>query len=211
MNSENNKKANEFWNDFYTNKGQVWSGNVNPHLVRIAEGRKPGTALDLGCGEGGDAVWLAEHGWRVTATDISGVALSRTKELAEKHGVQSMVTTERHDFEKSFPAGKFDLVSAQFLQSPVEFQRQAVLQKAANAVALNGILLIVEHGSAPSFSEHTDQVFPSAEETYASLGLKSSEWEVVEVASPQREISGPSGEVVAIVDNVVVVKRISNS
>jgi len=210
MSNERNKKANKFWNDFYENKDQIWSGNVNPHLVRIIETLEPGSALDLGCGEGGDAIWLASRGWHVTAADISEVALNRTKVLAEKQQVGNLVTLDQHDFEMSFPAGKFDLVSAQFLQSPLEFQRQSVLQKAAAAVSLNGILLIVEHGGVPSFSEHTDHVFPSVEETYANLELDRSKWEAVEVASLKRGINGPSGEPATIIDNVIVVKRIAS-
>lgn len=208
MSNERNEKANEFWNDFYESKNQVWSGNVNPHLVRIAKTLEPSMALDLGCGEGGDAIWLASQGWHVTATDISDVALSRTKTLAEKQQVDATVTLEQHDFEKSFPDGLFNLVSAQFLQSPVEFQRQVVLQKAAAAVSRGGVLLIVEHGGAPSFSEHADHVFPTAKETLASLKLDRTKWKILEASSQQRSISSPTGEIATIVDNVVVVERV---
>lgn len=210
MNTEDNQTADKFWDDFYSKRDQAWSGNANPQLVRIASTLEVGTALDLGCGEGGDTLWLAKHGWTVTATDISEVALTRAKALVDQHHIGNRVTVERHDFEHSFPVGKYDLVSAQFLQSPVEFQRQKVLQKASAAVALNGILLIVEHGSAPSFSEYAEYTFPSAEETFRSLALDSSKWEVIEVASPEREISGPSGETATIVDNVIALKRIAD-
>lgn len=210
MNTEDNQTADKFWDDFYNKKGQAWSGNANPQLVRIASTLEAGTALDLGCGEGGDTLWLAKHGWAVTATDISEVALTRAKALVDQQHVGDKVTVERHDFEHSFPTGKYDLVSAQFLQSPVEFQRQKVLQKAATAVSLNGTLLIVEHGSAPSFSEYADHTFPSAKETFRSLELDSAKWEVVEIASPKREISSPSGQTATIVDNVIALKRIAN-
>ena len=69
----------EFWNERYRSAAAVWSGNPNPHLVTDAAGLAPGTALDVGAGEGADAIWLAERGWRVTAVDISGVVPSASR------------------------------------------------------------------------------------------------------------------------------------
>ncbi|KOG87623.1 SAM-dependent methyltransferase, partial [Streptomyces varsoviensis] len=63
------------WDDMYRSRDQVFSGNPNPVLVAEAAGLRPGQALDVGCGEGADAVWLARRGWRVTAVDVSEVAL----------------------------------------------------------------------------------------------------------------------------------------
>src|SRR5690349_24226678 len=65
----------EFWDERYRSADRIWSGNPNPHLVTTVTGLPPGTALDVGCGEGADAVWLAEQGWQVTALDVSAVAL----------------------------------------------------------------------------------------------------------------------------------------
>ncbi|MBR7677707.1 methyltransferase domain-containing protein, partial [Streptomyces daliensis] len=76
----------EFWDARYRENGQIWSGEPNEALVREVSGLAPGRALELGCGEGGDAVWLARQGWRVTATDISGVALARAEEHAARAG-----------------------------------------------------------------------------------------------------------------------------
>jgi len=67
----------EFWDEFYRSRSAVWSGNPNIHLVSEAVHLTPGTALDVGSGEGANAIWLAERGWQVTALDISTVALER--------------------------------------------------------------------------------------------------------------------------------------
>ncbi len=141
--------AEEFWEERYGTSDQIWSGRPNVHLVTVVEPLTPGTALDLGCGEGGDALWLAERGWRVTAVDISATALDRLATRATVAG--HPVTTERHDLAATFPEGTFDLVSAQFLQSPVHFPRDEVLRRATRAVAPGGLLLVVAHLTVPSW------------------------------------------------------------
>ncbi|MBP9051936.1 MAG: class I SAM-dependent methyltransferase, partial [Ilumatobacteraceae bacterium] len=76
----------EFWDARYRSAPAIWSGNPNPHLVADAGDLTPGRALDIGAGEGADAIWLAQRGWTVTAVDISGVALQRARAEAERHG-----------------------------------------------------------------------------------------------------------------------------
>lgn len=209
MTAKKTNQTKEFWDDLYKKRDQIWSGKPNAQLTRLVEALKPGTALDLGCGEGGDAVWLAQQGWWVTATDVSPVALERSKALAVAQGQDHNIEFQQHDFSVSFPVGTYDLVSAQFLQSPIEFQRTAVLRRAANAVAAGGYLLIVEHGSAPSWSPHASMHFPSAQETFDSLGLTKTEWYVEVLDTPERPITGPSGEHATIKDNVIFLRRIT--
>ena len=96
---------------------------------------RPGQALDLGCGGGGDALWLAERGWTVLSVYVSTTALSRIAVRATDAGLGERVRTERHDLTATFPLGGFDLVSAQYLLSPVEFHRPPVLARAAAAGA----------------------------------------------------------------------------
>ena len=71
-----------FWDELYRSLSAVWSGDPNPQLVAEISDLTPGTALDAGCGEGADAIWLAERGWHVTAADISPVALERARAFA---------------------------------------------------------------------------------------------------------------------------------
>ena len=121
-----------FWEARYSEKPQIWSGRVNPVMAGLVEPLAPGRALDLGCGEGGDAIWLAEHGWTVTAVDVSQVALDRGAARAADLGLPG-ITWERHDLTATFPGGAFDLVSAQFFQSPIDFPRLDLLRQIGRA------------------------------------------------------------------------------
>ncbi len=80
----------------------------NARLTETVTGLPPGDALDVGCGYGGDALWLAGQGWQVTAADISAVAVERPAALARSHCLGDRVTTVRHDLHRSFPPGGFD-------------------------------------------------------------------------------------------------------
>ena len=108
----------------------MWSGRPNVVLVEEIDGLAPGTALDLGCGEGADAIWLAEQGWQVTAADISQAALdrgrrARRRRRASPTASRGTATTSR----TSIPTGPFDLVSAHFLHSPVDDPRDSALRR----------------------------------------------------------------------------------
>ena len=95
----------------------------------------------------GDAIWLAQQGWRVTAVDVSATALDRAAADATTASVVYRINFRQHDLALAFLLGVFDLVSAQYLHSPIEFPRVHVLQEAADAVTLGGLLLIVDHAS----------------------------------------------------------------
>jgi SAM-dependent methyltransferase len=141
--------AENYWNGRYREWAAMWSGRVNPILAREASILAPGTALDLGCGEGADAIWLANAGWTVTAIDVSTTALDRAREHAAAAGVGERIDWQHQDLAEGFPSGEFDLVSAQFLHSPIEMPRGEILRRAAAAVAPGGSLLVVGHFGTP--------------------------------------------------------------
>jgi SAM-dependent methyltransferase len=206
----------EFWEAHYGAREQVWSGRPNAHLVTVAGPLCVGTAVDVGCGEGGDAVWLAERGWRVTAVDVSPTALARLAARAAAAGLA--ITTERHDLAHTFPEGRFDLVSAQFLQSPLEFPRDDVLRRAARAVAPGGLLLVVAHRTVPPWASAggghghgAGPRFPTAEETLAGLRLDpawdDATWTVERAGAAERGATGPREETATVTDSVLAVRR----
>jgi len=198
-----------FWEDHYGQHDQVWSGNPNAVLVREVAMLDAGTALDLGCGEGADAVWLAQQGWTVTGVDVSTVALGRGAARAEEVGVDELIDFQHHDLACSFPEGAFDLVSAQFLHAPFEMPRHDMLRAAARAVRPGGTLLIVGHAGHPSWAPHPghEVAFPTPEEVVAGLELDPEEWEDELLELAEREAKAPDGSTGTLTDSVVRLRR----
>jgi SAM-dependent methyltransferase len=197
----------EFWEARYREKAQIWSGKVNPVMAEIVADLPPGRALDLGCGEGGDALWLAARGWTVTAVDVAQVALDRGAAQAASAGITG-ITWERHDLTRTFPTGRFDLVSAQFFQSPIAFPRVDLLRRAAGLLDPGGVLLSVSHAAAPPWSAHHDHVFPTAEGELVELALDPDEWDVVQCGNVEREATSPDGQHHGhLVDGVIFLRR----
>ncbi|WP_317158983.1 bifunctional NAD(P)/FAD-dependent oxidoreductase/class I SAM-dependent methyltransferase [[Mycobacterium] appelbergii] len=201
--------AAEYWERHYGQRERIWSGRVNAQLENVVGDLPAGRVLDLGCGEGGDAVWFAEHGWQVTAVDISETALKRAAAEAQARGVGDRITFERHDLSETFPAGTFDLVSAQFLHSTVRLERPQILANAARAVAPGGRFVIVDHGAMPSCATNVphDHPFPSAEEVLAGLDLPTADWDRERVETIDRQATWPDGQQVTLADNVMVLRR----
>jgi SAM-dependent methyltransferase len=195
-------EAERFWEDRYRRQERVWSGRANPVLVDIVGSLRPGTALDLGCGEGGDAIWLARQGWRVTAVDVSATALDRAAADAATASVADRIDFRRHDLAVTFPSGAFDLISAQYLHSPIKFLRVHVLQEAASAVTPGGLLLIVDHASVSPWS------WADPEETLAPLDLSPDEWHTERLETREREATGPNEQRATVTDNVIAVRRL---
>ena len=198
--------AQQFWDDLYGERAQVWSGKVNAALeLRVAD-LPAGRALDLGCGEGADALWLAERGWTVTAVDISATALERARAEAERRGLA--VDWRRQDLSDPLPKGPYDLVTAQFLQSPVPFARYDVLRRAAALVAPGGSLLVVGHAAPPPWSGHQPDpaLMPPAAAVLLELELDD-DWEVLESEQVGRSATGPDGEHGELIDSVVLARR----
>ncbi|MDQ4502965.1 class I SAM-dependent methyltransferase [Sinomonas sp. ASV322] len=212
MDSESKPRPSEFWDGFYRERDRVWSGNPNAALVREVGMLAPGRALELGCGEGADAIWLAQRGWTVTGIDISAVALGRAAQHADEAGVADRVAWLRRDLAEWEPEGEYDLVSAQFLHSPVDLPRARILRAAAAAVAPGGLLVVVGHAAFPPWhaGEETHgegAELPTAEELAASLGLRAGGWSVEATTTEGREAVGPEGQRVVLTDAVLTARR----
>lgn len=137
----------EYWDDRYRSADQLWSGQPNPQLVAQTADVTPGDALDVGCGEGADSIWLASRGWTVTAVDISSVALDRAAAHAAARGekIARRISWRQGDLLSWDPGSQqFDLVSAQFMYLP-EAGLRSLHRRLAAAVRPGGTLLIVLH------------------------------------------------------------------
>lgn len=128
-----------WWEERYRAHERVWSGDVNPSLAQVAEGLTPGTALDAGAGEGADAVWLAAHGWQVTAVDASRTALDRGAAQAQRQGLT--VEWVEADLRTWVPPQRYDLVTSHYLHA----EGGRGWAWLADAVAPGGTLLVVGH------------------------------------------------------------------
>ncbi len=134
--------AREEWDDRYRSEDQLWSGKANGSLEAEASDLTVGTALDAGCGEGADAIWLAEQGWTVTAVDISGVAIDRGRAEATRRGLA--ITLIAGEFPTAVEGSTFDLVSLHYPAFPIG-DLDAVSRGLRQAVAPGGVLLVVGH------------------------------------------------------------------
>ncbi|MBB1242521.1 class I SAM-dependent methyltransferase [Streptomyces durbertensis] len=200
-----------FWENHYSGLDARLGTKPNAVLedVLATLAPTPGTALDLGCGHGGDALWLAAHGWDVTAVDVSRTALDRVAEGARDRGVADRVHPARHDLAETFPTGRFDLVSAAYFHTPLDIPRTRVLRRAAESVADSGLLVIVEHASVAPWSWQTgeDVRFPTPEQVLASLELEDDGWHVERCHAPQRVATGPQGQTATVTDNILALRR----
>lgn len=131
------------WDHRYSGES-LWSGNPNGSLVAEATGLSAGRALDVGAGEGGDAVWLAEQGWAVTANDISSRALARIRAEAERRGLTVDGLLADANAREPFARGAFDLVAACYASIPRTPDRRGV-HNILDAVAPGGTLLVLSH------------------------------------------------------------------
>jgi SAM-dependent methyltransferase len=155
------------WDERYGGEEQIWSGRPNAQLVAEASALTPGTALDVGCGEGGDVIWLAGRGWRVTGADFSANGLARAARHAEQAGVADRTDWWQVDA-RTFAAGgrSYDLVTTHFLHPP-DAGMVEVTRRLCEAVAPGGHLLVVGHAPSETFTHlsesHRNAMFRAAD------------------------------------------------
>lgn len=198
-----------FWDGVYADRPRARGPQPNARLTETVTGLPPSDALDLGCGDGGDALWLALQEWRVTAVDISAVAVERLAALARAQGLGERLVAERHDLHESFPSGEFDLICAHYLHTPYDLDRAAVLRAAAHALRPGGRLLVVDHGSTAPWSWNQDPgiEYPSPRHVAAGIGLDPAMWAVERADTPRRTASGPDGRTAEVIDHVLLIRR----
>jgi SAM-dependent methyltransferase len=200
----------EFWDERYGSAPTLWSGKPNQRLVEHVADLTPGTALDVGCGEGADALWLAGRGWQVTAVDISPVALARAAEQAAAAGseIARRISWEQADLLSWCPRTQVDLVSAQFLHLPPEPAVRVQAQLAA-AVRPGGTLLIVGHDKSDLETTVRRPPIPALFSSPAEIAarLDPEAWDVVVADSLERPAVDPEGRTVTIRDAVVKAVR----
>ena len=227
--AEPEESAADHWENQYAERERRWSGRANPTMTEVVSALPDGSrgdVLELGCGEGGDAVWLAEHGWRVTAVDISASATTRAAAGAAEKGVGDRITWVTDDLTTWTTDDTFDLVTATFFHSAVALPRTRILRRAADRIRPGGHMLIISHvfenpGDIPPWAGHhhgaenDDTAFgdrirhlltPAQE--LAELALEEHGWEVVTQQVRTREATGPDGHQTASVkDGVVLLRR----
>ncbi len=141
--SEVPRTRQELWDERHGARDPIEDHAPDPTLVEVAAGLVPGTALDLGCGDGRNATWLASAGWTATGVDFSAVGLARAATRAEAHGL-TVDWVQADLLTWAPPAVAFDLVLLMFIHLPAT-ERDAVYAAAAAAVAPGGTLLVVGH------------------------------------------------------------------
>jgi SAM-dependent methyltransferase len=192
------------WDERYRSKPEIWSGNPNAVLVTEAAGLPPGTALEAGAGEGGDAFWLAAGGWQVTAADISSVAIERAAKRASERGLA--ITWLHADLAKAAAPGTYDLVTAHYVHVP-KADQQPLFRHLAAAVAPGGTLLVVGH----DLSDMTKLPRPdlveygwTTGEVAAALGEG---WTIEAAETRPRQATGPDGDEITIGDAILRARR----
>jgi SAM-dependent methyltransferase len=194
------------WDSRYSETdGTMWSGRPNGRLVAEVADLSPGRALDVGCGEGADAIWLARRGWTVTAIDISDVAVGRAREASERVGA-SVEWVCGDALQTPIPAGSFELVSMQYPALPKAAGEAAVLAL-LDTVHPGGLLLAVYHDLDDEHREHMkSRGFDPADYIGADeLDRLLSDDFTVELYAVQPRIDAPSGS--PHVDDVVLRAR----
>ena len=199
----------DFWEDRYAQQEQVWSGRPNHSLSTIVQDMTPGRALDVGCGEGADVIWLAERGWDATGIDISTTAVSRGREIAAQRSLTNahFVVGDLSDVPID---GTFDLITASFLHSPVALTRTEILRRLAASVSPGGHLLVTSHAAAPPWSpspSHSHHHFLTPQQEVDELALDPIDWQVLLAETRRRPAIGPDGQSAELDDAVVLLQR----
>ena len=182
------------WDARYRERdGAMWSGRPNGRLVAEVTALAPGRVLDVGCGEGADAIWLAQRGWTVTAIDISEVAIGRAREASDPAGA-SVEWICGDVLQTPFPARSFELVSMQYPALP-KAAGEAAVRRLLDTVRPGGLLLAVYHNLDDAHREHmkSQGVDPADYIAADDLGQLLGDGFTVELHAVEARIDPPPG------------------
>ncbi|MFC0672549.1 class I SAM-dependent methyltransferase [Brachybacterium hainanense] len=227
----------QHWEEHYAGTGPVWSGEVNASLAAVladlvpaapADGAAP-RALDLGCGEGADAIWLARAGWVTTGVDISPTAIARARQAAAAADVDPsrllLLSADLSDEAADATlGGPFDLVTAAFFHASVALPRRGILRRAAALLAPGGRLLVLSHAALPPWAAadpsahdhehdtaHGDgspgMSMRSPQEDLEDLALPAEDFEVERVEVLRRAATAPDGTPAELEDGILLLRR----
>ncbi|WP_247661969.1 bifunctional 2-polyprenyl-6-hydroxyphenol methylase/3-demethylubiquinol 3-O-methyltransferase UbiG [Micromonospora sp. U21] len=179
----------------------------HPYLARETGSLVPGTALDAGCGAGAEAIWLASHGWHVTAVDIAPEVLARAAEAATNSGMFERVQWVEADLTVWDPGTRFDLVTTHYAHPAIP--QLAFYDRISGWVAPGGTLLIVGHLHTSGATGHGHHPPAEASVTLADItaGLDNTTWEITTAEEHVRTVTGPGGQAVPLHDVVVRATR----
>jgi SAM-dependent methyltransferase len=193
----------EEWDRRYADHELVWSAGPNQFVESFALTLKPGSALDLGAGEGRNAIWLAERGWDVTAVDFSKVGLAKAEEVASRRNVK--VHWAVADLTRFEPGAVFDLVLLAYIQLPHD-QLKSVLSMASDALAPNGRLFVIGHDTSNLEKGFGGPPDPERLFTPADIVRMLKALHVERAETVTREVATPEGPRTAL-DALVVASR----
>ena len=188
----------EGWDRRYRGRDLVWTSEANRFLIQEAAGLPPGRALDLACGEGRNAIWLAERGWTVTGVDFSNVGLEKARQLEDARGVHAEWIAADLLVYRPEPEA-FDLVIVFYLQVP-HAERTPTLKTAASAVAPRGRFLLVGHDSTNITEGHGGPQDPSVLYTAGDVrrDLEGTGMRIERAERVERPVQTPEGERIAL-------------
>ncbi|WP_246490511.1 class I SAM-dependent methyltransferase [Brevibacterium oceani] len=210
------------WEERYSGAESVWSGNPNEALVAAVGEMTPGRVLDVGCGEGADVIWLAEHGWDATGIDLSTTAVDRARRAADERGIDAaFAVADISDWEpeNTDRRGGFDLVTGCFLHTRLPDTREELLARLAAHVAPGGALLLVSHATMPDWAAEHDEKFEHGMEHHHEpvspngdfallIGASPDRWEIELAEIRTRPVTSPDGDPAELEDAVLLARRI---
>lgn len=216
----------DYWEELYAGTADRWSGRPNAPLISLLQDQRGkaapasgaevlGTALDIGCGEGADAIWLAEQGWETLGVDVSATAVGRAESAARRADVPAGRLRFRSDGALGIPTdARFDLVCVSYLHAPSQDRREDLLVRASEHVAPGGRLFLLshvldgehDHDGATSAAASQEGVTSWADAE--SLGLDPVQWRVLRTAEPSRAVVIPGGDVIERADHALLLQRI---